>query len=82
MTLASYDSLTLMHCTIMSLAHVWLIYPIGHENVEPELKVPTVQVQVGDLTNLDLNQDKPRCINQCSLSFILNISLCFTLTMH
>jgi hypothetical protein len=28
--------------------------------------------------NLAYNQGKPRCINQCSLSFILNISLCFT----
>jgi hypothetical protein len=30
-----------MHCTIMPLAHVWLIYPIGHVYAEPELEVPT-----------------------------------------
>jgi hypothetical protein len=36
------------------------------------------QVQVEDFTNLILTQGKPQCINQCSLSFILNILLCFT----
>jgi hypothetical protein len=41
-----------MHYTIMSLAHVWLIYPIGHVYVEPKLEVPTEQVQVEDFTNL------------------------------
>jgi hypothetical protein len=55
---------------MMSLAHVWLIYPIGHMHAEPELEVPTEQDQVEDLINLDLNQSNPRCINQCSLSFI------------
>jgi hypothetical protein len=35
------------------------------------------QVQVEDFTNLVLTQGNPWCINQCSLSFILNISLCF-----
>jgi hypothetical protein len=60
----------LMHYTMVSLAHVWLIYPIGHVYVETDLEVPTEQVQVEDLTNLDLNQGKPWCINQCSLSFI------------
>jgi hypothetical protein len=67
-----------MHYTIMFLAHVWLISPIGHVYAELELEVPTEQVQVEDFSNLVLTQGKPRCINQCSLSFILNISLCFT----
>jgi hypothetical protein len=68
---------TPMHCTIMSLAHVWLISLIGHVYAELELEVPIEQVQVEDCTNLVLTQGKPRCINQYSLSFILNISLCF-----
>jgi hypothetical protein len=67
-----------MHCTIMFLAHVWLISLIGHVYAELELEVLTEQVQVEDFTNLVLTQGKPWCINQCSLSFILNIYLCFT----
>jgi hypothetical protein len=61
-----------MHCTIIILAHVWLISPIGHVYAEPELKVPTERVQVEDFTNLDLNQGKPRCIPPKSLSFIFD----------
>jgi hypothetical protein len=41
-----------MHCTIMFLAHVWLISPIGHMYAELELEVPTEQVQVKNFTNL------------------------------
>jgi hypothetical protein len=63
---------------IIFLAHVLLTSPIGHVYAELELDVPTEQVQVEDFTNLVLTQGNPRCINQCSLSFILNISLCFT----
>jgi hypothetical protein len=44
---------------------------------EPKLEGPTERVQIKDFTNLELTQGKPRCINQCSLSVILNISLCF-----
>jgi hypothetical protein len=54
-----------MHCTIMSLAHVRLISPIGHVYVEPKLEVPTEQVQVEDFTNLDLTQGSPGVSNQC-----------------
>jgi hypothetical protein len=67
-----------MHCTIMFLAHLWLISSIGHVYAELELEVPMEQVQIEDFTNLVLTQGKPCCINQFSLSFILNISLCFT----
>jgi hypothetical protein len=69
---------TPMHCTIIFLAHVWLISSIGHVYAELELEVPTKQVQVEDFTNLVLTQGKLWCINRCSLSFILNISLVFT----
>jgi hypothetical protein len=51
-----------MHCTIMSLDHVWLISPIGHVYAEPKLEVSTEQVQVKDFTNLDLTQGKLWCI--------------------
>jgi hypothetical protein len=67
-----------MHYTIMFLPHVWLISPMSRVYAERELEVSTEQVQVEDFTNLVLTQGKPRCINQYSLSFILNISLCFT----
>jgi hypothetical protein len=51
-----------MHCTIMSLAHVCLISPIGHVYVELELEVSMEQVQVEDFTNLVLTRGKPQCI--------------------
>jgi hypothetical protein len=38
-----------MHCTIMFVAHVWLISPIGHVYAEPELEVPTEQAHAEDL---------------------------------
>jgi hypothetical protein len=71
-----------MHYTIMFLAHVWLISPIGHVYTELELKVPTEQVQVEDFTNLILTQGKPRCISQCSLSFIFKFIFMFHLIVH
>jgi hypothetical protein len=48
-----------MHCTVMSLAHVWLISPIGHVYVELELEVSTEQVQVKDFTNLVDSRQAP-----------------------
>jgi hypothetical protein len=51
-----------MHCTIMFLAHIWLISSIGHVYTEPELEELTEWVQVEDFTNLDLTQGKPWCI--------------------
>jgi hypothetical protein len=64
-----------MHCTIMFVAHVWLISPIGHMYAELELEVPTERVQVKDFTNIDLTQGKPRCILPKSLSFIFELYL-------
>jgi hypothetical protein len=43
--------------------------------MEPESKAQAEKAQVETITNLALDQGKPRCINQCSLPFILN--LCF-----
>jgi hypothetical protein len=67
---ASLMHLHLMHYTIMLLAHIWLIYPLGHVYVEPELEVQAEQAQAEDFTNLDLDQGKPGAFNQCSLYFI------------
>jgi hypothetical protein len=64
-----------MHCTIMFVAHVWLISAIGHMYAELELEVPTERVQVKDFTNIDLTQGKPRCILPKSLSFIFELYL-------
>jgi hypothetical protein len=43
---------TLMHCTIMFVAHVWFISLIGHVYAELEFEVSMEQVQVEDFTNL------------------------------
>jgi hypothetical protein len=67
---------------MMSLAHVRLIYPIGHMHAEPELEVPTEQDQVEDLINLDLNQSNPRWLANALCLLFLNIYLCFTLIVH
>jgi hypothetical protein len=64
-----------MHCNIMSLAHVWLIFPIDHVYAEPELEEPMEQAQVEDLTNVVLNEGKPQCIPPKSLSFMFE-TLC------
>jgi hypothetical protein len=51
-----------MHCIISLLAYMWLIYPLGHEYVESEPEVQAEQTQVEAITNLALDQGKPRCI--------------------
>jgi hypothetical protein len=48
-----------MHYTMFPLAHI-RSFIIDH--TEPELKVSTEQAQSEELTNLTLDQDKPRCI--------------------
>jgi hypothetical protein len=47
-----------------------------------EAGVQAGQARAEDFTNLALDQGKPKCFNQYSLSFILNISLYFTLIVH
>jgi hypothetical protein len=71
-----------MHCTIIILAHVWLISLIGHVYAEPELKVPMERVQVEDFTNLDLNQGKLQCILPKFLSFIFELYLYYHILEH
>jgi hypothetical protein len=48
-----------MHCTISISAHV---YSYALDHAEPELEEPMQQAQAEDLTNLALDQGKPRCI--------------------
>jgi hypothetical protein len=74
-----HNALHLMHCVILLLAH---ICSCTLDHVESGFEEPTEQAQVEDFTNLVLDQGKPQCINQCSLSLILNISLCFTLIVQ
>jgi hypothetical protein len=58
----------------IALPHIALgSYMLDH--TKAELEEPTEQAQVEEFTNLALDQGKPRCINPCSLYFILN--LCF-----
>jgi hypothetical protein len=49
-----------------------LFYALDQVHAEPKFEVQAEQAQVKAITNLALNQDKPRYINQCSF-FILNI---------
>jgi hypothetical protein len=51
-----------MHCFILLLAHIWLIYLLGHVYTEPESEIQAEQAQGEDFTNLDLDQGKPQCI--------------------
>jgi hypothetical protein len=44
--------------------------------------VQVEQAQANDFTNLAFDKGKLPYINQCSLSFILNISLSFPFTVH
>jgi hypothetical protein len=50
---ASCCILHLMHCTIVLLPHMWLIYPLGHMYGGQELEVQAEQAQVEASTNLD-----------------------------
>jgi hypothetical protein len=48
-----------MHCILCVVCHT-CTFAIDH--AELELKEPTEQAQVEDITNLELDQGKPRCI--------------------
>jgi hypothetical protein len=53
-------------CIIFFLAHL-CSYILDH--TKPELEVRMEQAQADDLTNLDLDHGKLRCIKPCFLSF-------------
>jgi hypothetical protein len=63
-----------MHCTILFSAHV-CANTLDH--VEPKVEEPTEQAQVEDLTNIALDQGKPRCIPPIILDFSFNHFLMF-----
>jgi hypothetical protein len=50
---ASCCILLLMHCTIVLLPHIWLIYLLGHMYAGQEPEVQAEQAQVEASTNLD-----------------------------
>jgi hypothetical protein len=58
-----------MHCTITLLAHIWLFYLLDRVYVELELEEPMVQALVEAITNLALDQGKPRYIKLILLVF-------------
>jgi hypothetical protein len=64
----SYALKHLIHCTILLPAYS-CAFAIDH--AEPESEVQAEQAQAENITNLALDQGKPRYINQCSLSFTL-----------
>jgi hypothetical protein len=72
--IASFALKHLMHCTILPFAHI-RSFTLGH--AEPKFGEPMKQAQAEDLTNLAFDQGKPRCINPCSLYFILNLFFMF-----
>jgi hypothetical protein len=60
------------------------VYTIDHVEAKTEIQAEQVQrvlegpqASSGEDTNLELNQGKPRCINQCYLSFILKYIFMF-----
>jgi hypothetical protein len=62
--------IALMHCTIYLLAHM---RSFTLDRVESEPGVQAEQAQVEAITNLDLDQGKPRCIPPIILGFSFNI---------
>jgi hypothetical protein len=64
-----------MHCTLMLLAHIWLIYPLGHVYAELKLEEPTDQVQAEDPANSSFESSQPPVHLRNDLCLYLN--LCF-----
>jgi hypothetical protein len=58
-----------MHCIILLLAHIWLLYPLGHVYTEPELEVQGEQPQTEELTNLAWINASPGASHQYLLTF-------------
>jgi hypothetical protein len=50
-----------MQCIMFPLAHIQLFYAPDRVHAEPESEVQEEQAQVEAITNLDLDQGKPRC---------------------
>jgi hypothetical protein len=63
-------TLHLMHCTIILLAHIWLVYPLGHVCAESELEEPTEQAQGEEFTNLIWIKASPGAFNHATCLLI------------
>jgi hypothetical protein len=50
-----------MHCIMLTLAHIQSFYMLDQVHVEPESEVHAEQAEVEAITNLALDQGKPRC---------------------
>jgi hypothetical protein len=75
-----------MYSTIMFLAHIWLIYPLGHAYAESELEIQVEQVQKeccgpqvlsAKILIFLLDHDKPRCIKTILLIFYFKSCVMF-----
>jgi hypothetical protein len=67
-------TLHLMHCTIMLLAHIWLVYLLGHVYAEA-----TEQAQAEEFTNLVWIKVSPGASHQIFLDFSFNLYNCVML---
>jgi hypothetical protein len=54
--------LHLIHCIMLTLAHIQPFYALDQVHAEPELEVQAERTQVEASTNLDWDQGKPQCI--------------------
>jgi hypothetical protein len=52
-----------MHCIILILAHIWLIYPLGHVYAELEPEVQAEEARVEAITNLAWIKASPGAFN-------------------
>jgi bifunctional DNase/RNase len=51
-----------MYCIMLALAHIQPFYVLDQVHAELESEVQVEQAQVKEVTNLDWDQVKPRCI--------------------
>jgi hypothetical protein len=58
-----------MNYIMLTLALIQPFYALDHVRVEPDSEVQAEQTQVEAITNLDLDQGKPRCIQPILLVF-------------
>jgi hypothetical protein len=59
----------------VALSSYTALYVLDQVHTKPEPEVQAEQAQAEGLTNLDLDQSKPRCIYALSLSFVYNLIL-------
>jgi hypothetical protein len=62
---------------LLLLAHIQPFYVLDQVRVEPKPEVQVEQAQVEATTNLVWIKASPGAFNQYSMSFILNLVLCY-----